>query len=143
MIIHAHFLASFAEAHGDGMFDVHQGGITTINGRGWPARAKVFVVSRLEFSIEEAAGRQELEIEILHRGRRLLNPLKTPLRVKISDINLPVFVNVIGQLQFDVPGEGEILIQMRLLGGEYLPPLRLQAVTTPGVQLDPRVWRSG
>ncbi len=135
-----HLLADSAEAHQDGTIDVHRGAVTAIHAPSWPAKANISIVTRLELTMNEAVSRPEMELEILYNGRRLVGTIKSPLRVKVVDLNVPIFVNIIGALEFLVPGEGELTFVSGLGRGKQLPDLRMQAVTQPGTQLNPQAW---
>jgi hypothetical protein len=123
--VQAHFPAESANFGADGTFTVFKGGITDINASGWPAPARVAIVTRLELTIEEAQELVELTLRLSFEGRELAL-IRQPLAVK-ADPSKPIYVNSIAELNIGVPGPGRITIEAAV-NEMGLPLIHLQAI---------------
>lgn len=125
MKVQAHFPAESAGFGADRTFTVFKGGITELNAPGWPALARVAIVTRLELTVEEAQELIELTLRISFEGQELAL-VRQPLAVK-ADPSKPIYVNSIAELNIGVPGPGRITIEAAV-NEVGLPLIYLQAI---------------
>jgi hypothetical protein len=136
--LHAHFLAEAVNFAQDSTFTVFKGGITQVTtsqppSSVAPALVRFMVLTRLEFSIEEAAsGLHQLQMSItLPDGSQHTGPLQ-PIAVKVADISLGrVYANVLTNMNIVVASPGDIIVA-GLIDGDALPLLYLQVKGAAG-----------
>jgi hypothetical protein len=121
----AHFLADSANFNQDGTFTVFKGGITEIQAMGFPSMAKFVVVTRLEFTMPEAAKLHQLQLNLTLPDGSHVSGQRQPIAVRVTDVTAPrIYANVIGQLNVGLAQAGELVIAGEV-DGQRLPLLFL------------------
>jgi hypothetical protein len=112
-VIHqqAHFLADSAQVNPDGTFSVQRAGITDISAQSWPALARLTLITRIVMDVEDAAHLHQMSFRIWHETEGELTAWRQPVAAKVVDVNRPISLNVVGNLEFRVPGPGKIGIE--------------------------------
>jgi len=123
----AHFLADSANFSQDGTFTVFKGGITEVLANGFPTMAKFVVVTRLEFTPEEASNLHHLQLHLTLPDGTHASGARQPIAVRVVDPNAPrTYANVISQMNVGLARAGDLIIGGEI-DGEGLPLLYMSA----------------
>jgi hypothetical protein len=120
----AHFLAETANFASDGTFTVFRGGIDQLASDGFPAFARLVLVTRLELTRQESRVLNELFLEVEHEGHLLAPRVGQPLAVRVPEQEKPIYVNSIAQLNIVIPSAGVTVFKAAINEG-ILPWLYL------------------
>ncbi len=132
MKVLAALTADRAKDNGDGTVDVSRGGITLTYTSGYPALVKFSYVLRLELDEGEAEDLHRFRLDISHNGRAVGPPLRVPVAAPANRIaGMPIYINVIGNLQFPVFNEGEILLAGWVNEDLAVPLVKVYVKTLP------------
>jgi hypothetical protein len=124
----AHFVADSANFNTDGTFTVFKGGVSDLHAPGFPALCKVAVITRLEFTVDEAAALHEMQLNIALPGASMIIGSRQPIAVKVTDVARGhLWSNVIAEMTLLVPQPGEVVISGDI-DGQALPLLFLTAL---------------
>jgi hypothetical protein len=128
----AHFVAESANFGQDGTFTVFKGGITDINSPGFPTMGRIVVITRLEFSVVEAAQLHEMVVRLSLPGGKTAEAPRQPIAIRVDPTKPRSYANVITQLGIGIEQPGELVISASI-DGEALPLLYLTAIRVPAI----------
>jgi hypothetical protein len=124
--------ADRAKDNGDGTVDVGRGGINLVYASGYPALLRFSYVLRLELDEGEADELHRFRLDISHNGNAVGPPFTVPVvgpRDRIA--GMPIYVNLIGNLQFPVLSEGEIVLAGWVNEDLAVPLVKVYVKTLP------------
>lgn len=121
----AHFLADSANFNQDGTFTVFKGGITEINAASFPTLSKFVVLTRIEFSPDEASKLHQLQLHITLPDGTHVSGQRQPIVVRVAEQSPQrAYANVISQMNIGLARTGDLVIAGEL-DGERAPLLYL------------------
>jgi hypothetical protein len=124
--------ADRAKDNGDGTVDVSRGGINLIYTSGYPALVKFSYLLRLELDEGEAEDLHRFRLDISHNGKAVGPPFTVPVAAPGNRMaGMPIYVNVIGNLQFPVLAEGEIVLAGWVNEDLAVPLVKIYVKTLP------------
>ncbi len=111
MKVLAALTADRAKDNGDGTVDVSRGGINLIYASGYPALLRFSYYLRLELDEAEADDLHRFRLDIPLNGKAVGPPASLPVVAPANRMpDVPIYVNIMANLQFPVLGEGEIVL---------------------------------
>lgn len=132
MKVLAALTADRAKDNGDGTVDVSRGGINLIFSSGYPALVKFSYLLRLELDESEAEDLHRFRLDISHNGNAVGPPFTVPVAAPANRMpNVPIYVNLIGNLQFPVTREGEIVLSGWVNEELAIPLVKIYVKTLP------------
>ncbi|HEX6509818.1 MAG TPA: hypothetical protein VF221_19500 [Chloroflexota bacterium] len=128
----AALLADAALGIPDGTVMIWRAGITETQATGFPTALSFALVVRLEADREEVATLHRFSLRIEHEGRELVPWSPSPLVVKAPPPSEPrAYINIVINLRFVVPSEGEGFIESVVDDDINLPRLYFRTRLMP------------